>query len=69
MKYRLTPLAWVALVLIIALSAVLGTVYGRTSYIPEICNNLKKEHPEPITEQHPEYSKYLDSNNNKIACD
>lgn len=69
MKVRFTKAGWLIVIVIMIISAILGTIYGRTSYIPEVCDNLKKEYPEPITRGNPEYSSHLDSNRNGIACD
>lgn len=70
MGYRVKPEGWLMLIIIIVASITLGIIYGRTSYIPNICQNIRDHYGnEPITYTHPAYSKYLDSNNNQIACD
>lgn len=69
MKLSISRLGWVVLTGIVILAVLLGIIYGRTSYIPNICSDLKKQYGEPITIDHPAYSPYLDNNNNGIACD
>lgn len=69
MRLSISPVGWVVLILTLVVAMLLGIIFGRTNYIPNVCGDLKKENTRDITRDSPDYKEYLDTNNNGIACE